>query len=393
MPSPLFETRPAELEHARLGVIFFLGNLEVSFSPEQSVSELKEKALSAVKGVVGDGRILSAATKVGNVVNSVTDSISAEVDDIALTVRKWICKHFAFEESDVRLATDYLIQALPTLIYTIQGEVRKTASDFTPKDMAKGLYTAVTKTCERVGLEYYGHGVVMESGHPDLIADSIKWSVTKSALSGLAEAALAAAKAALVGLSAGVGLIINKIAGVIEALIRFAVRFCDALSLKKVFAEANGRWVNREVEGLVQREDKFSVWFKKQIDRAPVVAALVMNCGVAGDALTFLQVCTSSGVVMHQGQFDKGVTYLNHLKMSASDLILDVQDAMKLSSKDKLVGPLLANATNKGLVLKEAGSSWRSRLYVWTHQSGKASRAINWLLDKAGYKQSALRMG
>jgi len=143
----------------------------------------------------------------------------------------------------------------------------------------------------------------------------------------------------------------------------------------------------------VQREDKFSVWFKKQIDRAPVVAALVMNCGVAGDALTFLQVCTSSGVVMHQGQFDKGVTYLNHLKMSASDLILDVQDAMKLSSRDKLVAPLLANATNKGLVLKEAGSSWRSRLYVWTHQSGKASRAINWLLDKAGYKQSALRMG
>ena len=54
---------------------------------------------------------------------------------------------------------------------------------------------------------------------------------------GLGEAALAGAKAALAAFTGGVGLIVNKVAGIIELILRFAVRFCDALTLRKIFAD------------------------------------------------------------------------------------------------------------------------------------------------------------
>ena len=142
----------------------------------------------------------------------------------------------------------------------------------------------------------------LESGHPDIVAASIARSVAKSALVGLAEAALAGAKAALAAFTAGAGLIVNKVAGVIEKLLRFAVRFCDALALRKIFADAKERWASEgQTDAIQKHAGEFAAWFKKSVDRSPVVAALVMNCGIAGDAMRFLQVATSGGDVHHAG--------------------------------------------------------------------------------------------
>ena len=58
-------SRGGELEHSRLGVIYFLGKLQVDFSPEASATEMKDKALAALQGKVGSGKVMKAATKVG----------------------------------------------------------------------------------------------------------------------------------------------------------------------------------------------------------------------------------------------------------------------------------------------------------------------------------------
>jgi hypothetical protein len=172
-------------------------------------------------------------------------------------------------------------------------------------------------------------------------------------LAGLGEAALAGAKAALAAFTGGVGLIINKVAGIIELILRFAVRFCDALTLRKIFADCKSKWLlHRQNDALQKRADEFANWFKKTVDKAPVVAALVMNCGIAGDA------------------------------------IMKIQEDMRIFSTDAMTSSLLKHAANIGLVHKEAGSSWRARLFGLTHQDGKVSRAVNWALDKIGYKQS-----
>ena len=79
---------------------------------------------------------------------------------------------------------------------------------------------ASSETIKYFNIRHAGKGGVMQSGHPDIVATSIKWSIAKSALAGLGEAALAGAKAALAAFTGGVGLIINKVAGIIELILR-----------------------------------------------------------------------------------------------------------------------------------------------------------------------------
>lgn len=383
--------RSLDLENSRLGVIYFLGNLRVDFSPEQSATELKNKGVEFLQKKVGSsnvgGKVVTAAKKVGGVV----ERIDKTVDDIAASIQKWLVDRFHISPSDAELAVQHVRYNLPPLIYGIQDELGKQADDFGLTGVATGLYTAISKTIEFFNLKHTGQGVALESGHPDLVASSIQKSVAKSALVGLAEAALAGAKAALAAFTGGAGLIVNKVAGVIETLLRFAVRFCDALGLRKIFADARDKWSAKgQTDAIQKRASEFAEWFKKAIDRSPVVAALVMNCGIAGDAMRFLQVCTSEGVVLTQGQFDKGVTYLNALKSSAGDLIMKYQEEMRISSADPMTSALLKHAEQIGLVQKEAGSSWRSRIFGWSHQEGKKSQALNWVLDKVGFKQSSL---
>lgn len=383
MPTP----RAMELENSRLGVIYFLANLRVDLSPEQSVTDLKNAGLEFLKGKVGDGKVMGAAKKVGGAV----ESIDKAVDDIGLAIRKWLVDRFHILPADAELAVQHIRHNLPPLIMGIQADLGQQAKDFGLTGVATGLYTAITKTIEYLELTHKGEGVVMESGHPDLAAASIQRSVAKSALAGLAEAALAGAKAALAAFTAGVGLIINKLASVIERILRFAVRFCDARALGQIFADAKSRWTSRSQPDAIQtRPSEFAAWFKKVIDRAPVVAALVMNCGIAGDALRFLQISTSESVIATEGQYVKGVIYLSALKGSAGSLILAFQEEVRLSSADPMTAALLKHGSEIGLVQKESGSSWRSRLFGWSQGTGAKAKAANWLLDKGGYKQSTV---
>lgn len=383
VPKPGYgeNTRSAELENSRMGVIYFLGNLQVDFSAETS---LKDNALKLLGSKAG------AAAAVANIVGGALDPIA---DKISQAIQAWLVNKFHFSASDADLAVQAVGRQLPSLISGIHDEIGKTAKDFVGHagalDIGKGLYTAITKGIEVYDLHTASKGVKLESGHPDIIATSIQRSVTNSALKGLAEAAVAGAKFAFAAFTGGAGLVINKIAGVIEQILKFAVRFCDARALRKVFADARQKWECRGQSDAIQaRAGEFADWFKKTIDQAPVVAALVMNCGIAGDAMRFLQVVTSPGVVVTQGQFDKGVTYLNKLKSSATDLIIEIQADMTISSKDPMTAALLKQAAQIGLVQKEANSSWRAKIFAWSNQGTTKSKVLNWALDKAGYKQS-----
>lgn len=380
-------SRAGELEHSRLGVIYFLGKLQVDFSPEESATELKNKALAALQGKVGKGKIMTAATKVGNLV----EGIDKQVNQIALSIQEWLVGKFNVAASDAELAVQHIRYNLPTLVKAIVDEVTSTGKSGDIKDLASGLVAAVSKSIEYFNLKHAGKGVVLESGHPDIVAASIKHSVARDALTGLAEAAFAGAKIALAAATSGIGEIINKIASVIKLLLEFAVRFCDALELKKVFADAKQKWaIHNQTDAIQKSPDNFADWFQETVHHSPVSAALVMNCGVAGDAMSFLQVLTTQGTVVTQGQFDKGVTFLNALKSSASDLIMAVQEDMRIWSEDKIVASLLKHAGEIGLVQKEANSSWRARIFGWTNQEGTKSKAANWVLNKLGYKQSTV---
>jgi hypothetical protein len=379
--------RAAELDNARLGVIFFLGNLRVDLSPESSLTDLKNQATKFIQSKIGD-RGRAELELVGRGV----EAIDTTVDKIAAAIKTWLCERFKISETDAELAVQHLRHNLPGLIAGIKSEAGKEVADFTTGGLttiATGLYTAITRTIEYFDLKHKGAGVALESGHPDLVASALSRGVARSALIGLAEAAAAGAKAALAAFTSGVGLIINKIAGVIEMILRFAVRFCEARTLARLFATARDYWMQKDGSSAIHTQaSQFAGWFKGAIERSPIVGSLVMNCGIAGDAMRFLQVCTADGVLVTQGQFDKGVTYLNALKASASSFILEYQKQVRISSADPMVSSLLKHAGQIGLVQKEASSSWRAQLWAWSNTGSTKSKALNWVLNKAGLKQS-----
>ena len=82
---------------------------------------------------------------------------------------------------------------------------------------------------------------------------------------------------------------------------------------------------------------------------------------------------------------------MNALKSSASGFIMDFQSTARISSTDKMTASLLQQAGEIGLIQKEAGSSWRARLFRWSNQEGTKSKALNWVLGQAGFKQSTAR--
>jgi hypothetical protein len=73
MPTPF----SAELENSRLGVIYFLGNLQVDLSPEKSVTDLKNAALGFAQGKLG-----AKGTAVANKAGGVVEAIEKKIDDI-----------------------------------------------------------------------------------------------------------------------------------------------------------------------------------------------------------------------------------------------------------------------------------------------------------------------
>ena len=380
-------SRDGELAHARLGVIYFLGKLEVGFSPEASAAELKNKVVTALQGKVGKGRILTAATKVGDA----AEGIEKEVNDIARSIQEWLVNRFKISPSTADLAVQHVRYNLPELIKAIKDEVTDGSSEL--KTIATGLAKAISKTIEAYGLDKARKGVKLESGYPDIIATSIQHSIVNDALEGLRDAAISGAKVLLAAATAGVGEIINKIAGVIELLLKFAVRFCDALELKEVLDDAKNKWDCRNQSDAIYKKEQapeFAKWFQETVDHSPISAALVITSGVAGHPMNFLQMITDQGSVVTQGQFDKGVTFLNTLQGSASNLVREVKDSMRIFSKDQYVAARLKYAGEIGLVQKEAKSSWRARIFAWTNQPSNKSKAANWVLNKLGYQQSTV---
>ena len=132
-------SRGGELEHSRLGVIYFLGKLQVDFSPEASATELKNKALAALQGKVGSGKIMKAATKVGGVV----EKIDKEVNEIAVSIQEWLVGKFNVAPSTAELAVQHVRYNLPSLVSAIKDEVTGAGSEV--KDIAMGLVTAVDR--------------------------------------------------------------------------------------------------------------------------------------------------------------------------------------------------------------------------------------------------------
>src|SRR5262249_45071522 len=133
-----------------------------------------------------------AGSKVGEAVSGIASVEGGDsvIEPICKSVKEWVTKKFHVSESDADLAIQHIRYNLPALISSIKDELAKTGSSFGLTGVASGLYTGVTKAIESRHLSNLSKGVIMSAGHPEIIARSIRESVWRAALVGLAQAAL-----------------------------------------------------------------------------------------------------------------------------------------------------------------------------------------------------------
>ena len=350
--------RSLEIDNSRYGAIFFLKSLKVDeFNLDRAIEGLKD------------------AKKVATNTNDVRKAATSSANDVTDAMTERLKTSFGADLLDEAART--LKAKLPDVLEGILAEALKFKSDVW--SVAKGIYRAADARWTHAALEKAGAGVAMQSGHPDLIATSIADSVNRGVRKGLRDAVIAGAKVALTATTAGIGEIINKIADVIETVVKYVVRFCEARKMRQVIAEA-GEWWKRKDQGIDDRE--FTDWFQSVVKRVPVAAALVMNCGIAGDSMRFLRMTTPQGGIVSEAEFSQGVVYLDKLKSSASDLINDYD--VNITTDDKMVGSLLSHAGEIGLVKKEANSGLRA----WLHKTLVNNHKLGFVADKIGVKHS-----
>lgn len=370
--------RDLEMDNARLGAIYFLANLKTDgWDVKQGFEAVKDAgkgagaATTVAKATSGPADAKAAAPASG--IREMAARTAKEVVDYVI---EQLQKLFKYAKELLIEAASAVMAKLPELLTTILAEAANITKDL--DGVRKGLVQAVTKGIDYIALQRKGKGVVMEAGHPDIIAKAIESAVKGSAMDGLRNALIAGAKAAFAGVTAGIGEIVNKIAGVLESVIKYVVRYCEARTMRRIIDDSKQMWAQKDQP---LDSQKFTTWFRQAVDDAPIVAALVMNCGVAGDAMRFLRMTTPEGSVVTEGQFAKGADFLTALKSEASELIRGYD--VPLTSDAPMVKSLLNHAGEIGLVQKEANSGWRAWLYKKT-----ATNKVGRVGSMLGMKQS-----
>ena len=157
----------------------------------------------------------------------------------------------------------------------------------------------------------------MLNGHPSVIANALARHSLAAATSGARDALI---QGTVVGLKAAgdavgmAGTIVGILNSVFFAIWNFIEKLAQKYFVKKALKEAAADWAIRESSvSMIFDHKRFSQWFRKAVIPAPILAALVINSGVAAHPYRFLQLLSDEGVAS-PAEFAKGEQHIEKLK-------------------------------------------------------------------------------
>ena len=201
--------------------------------------------------------------------------------------------------------------------------------------LAQGLWKTTVAFCEKLGNWLAKRHVKLVHGHPKTLVNGIERGLTRALLEGLYETAKSSLLLGLNIASLGAASIIDAIAAVIEAVTKIIWRIAEAKIVRQFCAQAKVFWTGRSETNAIHLDSmKFDNWLKGATNKVPLIAAVTLGTGIAGDKMRFLQMYTGRGATISQSQFDSGVKYLDQMKrsgarlMERSDIEFDSDDGM-----------------------------------------------------------------
>lgn len=223
--------------------------------------------------------------------------------------------------------------------------------------LVQGLWKTTVAFCEKLSNWIAKHGVNLVKGHPETLVKGIERGLNRALLEGLYETAKSSLLLGLNIASSGAASIIDKVAGIIEMATKMIWQFAERCIIRGFCAEAKNYWTGRSESNAIHLDSmKFDNWLKSTTNKVPVVAAVTLGSGIAGDKMRFLQMYTGEGLVVTQSQFDNGVRYLDQMKRTGSRVL--ERTGLEFQSDDPTIAGLLKLARSHDEV-KAKTCFWR----------------------------------
>ncbi len=350
----------AGMQNARLGVVYLWQGTEV-----------KASTIEAVIGTIAR----KTGTYLGVIDAPPTEA--AETPDLWTRIKGWAEDFVAKVWAKVKEVFGDIAELgghIKKVAVYLAKEVFKEAAPIigSAVGLVEGLWKATVAFCEKLGNWIKGYGVRLVHGHPQTLVRGIDRALNRALLEGLYETAKSSL---LLGLNiAGAGAavaasIIEKVADVIEKVTKMIWRFAERCIIRAFSADAKEFWNARGESCAIHLDSmRFDNWLKGATNKVPVIAAVTLGTGIAGDKMRFLQMYTGHGDVISQSEFDAGVAYLDQMKRTGSR-VMERSD-LEFESKDAMISGLLKLAKSHDEV-KAKTSFWR-RLFRTTDKIVRA---------------------
>ena len=339
-----------ELEDARNGCLYFLGNIKV------------ERSLSVDLGLVGAfGSGFSALgdlkTVSMNLVNStdqgrkVLDAVYRFVEPIKRCLSHFfdsLVEHFLGLYGEAGYALEWVGEfgawAVSTLVELLADIIPGWGYVQSASALYDGIKQSVIYSTKWLSQVYSGWGVKLLDGSPTIMSSAIASHNARQLAGGFKDIALASTKIALQAAgdaSAGVGSVISTVSSILQRIANLVDYAIQRFMLARTFKQAAYHWNNKAE--FTEDMDKFTTWFRSSCAITPIVAALCMHSGFMAHPYRFLALLNPDCEVITQYQYDKGVKYIAKIKDLSRDYGVSYCKAYKLvfRSTDPIVNARL----------------------------------------------------
>lgn len=379
------------VEHARLGVVYLLGHLEMR---PDIFSVLLEGGLGCAGAVmsyqggkVDDGGLGKAAVSTAQdvfnsvmvpgsvILNAGAQAVNESSPPAAGAMAKRLRDFFAAlirKTLDIlkekfggieptAAAVKNLINICCKLFWSTLGYGLVSGG----MDTFKGLVTFADALITRVRTYLSSRTVVLAEGHPNTVVQSIVTAMNLSVMKGLWLTLKGAGNIGLAFATWGTSMIVGLVTALVEMVVKVVWRLVELVKMQQICKQALEHWGTKDTDGALHKKPfAFNNWFRGSVAYLPALAVITLNSGICGDKMVWLSMFTSDD--HHQGseilpeQFKKGSEHLDALKPWGADYLDNC--GFSFDSSDEFIKKLLV--MGHGAQLSGAEKFWKRVVQV-----------------------------
>ena len=341
-----------ELDDARRGTLFFLGNLEIHRIPSFDLGLINNFAgsTSILSDLKNGSTMLLNSCSAGKKVVDGLDKFKTRIQEALASFFNAITEKISLIYGEAGGVLEWVGEFGTWAVSTFAGSL----ADIVPGwgyvqdavDIYDGIRKSVVKAIAWLGQVFSGWGVKLLEGGPSVMARSIAQHNAAGLAGGLKDVAISSCKVGLHAAgdaAAGAGSIVGAITGILQRVANLIGYCVQRFLLARTVRQSSYQWNNKSV--MMNNHEIFNDWFKKACVCTPVVAALTLCSGNAANPLRFLQLITPDNDVVSQAEYDKGVKHIDKLKSLSREYVREYASGYHLSitSKEPYVGGMLKN--------------------------------------------------